>query len=76
MQIYKITATAAPSFHPVACRFAGSMADARTKRNELMERYGLSKKLVHVEPVEALTQKAELLGFINDLLKTYDKVTE
>lgn len=73
MQMYKVTAKAAPALFPVGCRFAASMAEARVRRTELMEQFNLPKKFVHVEPVDVLTQKAELLGFINGLLKTYDK---
>ena len=76
MQMHKVTVKPPPSFGIVACRFAASMAEARVRRTELMEQFNLPKKFVHVEPIDVPTQKAELISFINGLLKTYDKAPE
>lgn len=50
-------------------RFGGSMADARTWRNTIVNDYdGIKKSEVKIEEIEIPTSKAELLEFINNLL--------
>lgn len=73
MRLHKITAVDPISNAPLACRFAASMAEARVRRNELMEKLELQKKFVHVVETNVLTQKPDLLAFINGLLEGYDR---
>lgn len=55
-------------------RYAGTRADARTKRDELVEQLGSKKKDIKIEQVEVPTAKAELLDFINGLASKADAV--
>ncbi len=58
---------------PGAKRYAATNADARTKRDELVEQLGCKKKDVEIEQVEVPTAKAELLEFINELCVELDE---
>lgn len=52
---------------PGAKRYAATNADARAKRDELVERLGCKKKDIEIEQAEVPTAKADLLEFINSL---------
>lgn len=58
-----------------AVRYGGTNADAKDQRDELMEKYGLRKKDVVTTEVDIPTGKADLLAFINDLVKKQDPST-
>lgn len=58
---------------PGAKRYAATNADARTKRDELVEQLGCKKKDVEIEQAEVPTAKAELLEFINGLCAELDE---
>jgi len=60
----------------VGTRFAGTAADSKTKRDELMEQFDIKKKDVEIEDCEIPTAKAELLDFINEVAATGDMVFE
>lgn len=50
-------------------RYAGTQADARKVREELVEEFDVKKSSITIEEVEVPTAKAELLAFINGLCK-------
>lgn len=50
-------------------RFAGAMAGAREQKNELVEEKGVDKKEVAIDDIEIPTGKAELVPFLNDIIK-------
>jgi hemoglobin-like flavoprotein len=58
---------------PGAKRYAATNADARAKRDELVEQLGCKKKDVEIEQAEVPTAKAELLDFINELCTELDE---
>jgi hemoglobin-like flavoprotein len=58
---------------PGAKRYAATNADARTKRDELVEQLGCKKKDVEIEQAEVPTAKADLLDFINELCTELDE---
>lgn len=58
---------------PGAKRYAATNADARAKRDELVEQLGCKKKDVEIEQAEVPTTKAELLDFINELCIELDE---
>ena len=64
MRVYKVEATIGAV---VATRYGSTAADGKVKRDELMAKFGASKKEVTVEQVEIPTSKADLLLFINEL---------
>lgn len=66
MRCYQVTG-------PGAKRYAATNADARAKRDELVEQLGCKKKDVEIEQVEVPTAKAELLEFINELCAELDE---
>jgi len=68
VRAYRVTAGA--GYTP---RFAGSQAEARAKREELMGVYDLKKSQISIEEEEVPTSKSELLPFINGLLSKYGK---
>ena len=57
---------------PGAKRYAGTQADARTKREELMALTNSKKKDVSIEEAEIPAGKSEQLDFINELCKELD----
>lgn len=59
---------------PGAKRYGSTQADARTKREELVELIGCKKKDVEIEEVEVPVSKADLLEFINGLCAESDKL--
>jgi len=61
MRVYKVSAG-------VHIRLGGSQADARAKRDELVEKFGFKKKDVAIEEMELPTGKALLLDAVNELL--------
>jgi len=64
MRLYAISIL---SGRPAA--FAGTMADARAKRQELVEtKEDVKKKDVEISEIEVLTNKTGLLAFLNDLV--------
>lgn len=54
-------------------RFAGTQAEVRTLKAELMEACVCDKKQVQVTEVEVLLAKDELLSFLNELAAEGDK---
>lgn len=58
---------------PGGRRYAGSMADARAKRDELVEKLGCRKKDVDIEEVDIETGKGPVLDFINALCAEADR---
>lgn len=64
MRVYKVEATIGVT---VATRYGSTAADGKVKRDELMAKFGASKKEMTVEQVEIPTAKADLLLFINEL---------
>lgn len=59
--------------HPRAKRYVATNADARATREELVTFYGGKKKDVEIDQVEVPLAKAELLDFINNMIKADDK---
>lgn len=75
MRCYKVIVmgTAPTEFRPAsAVRYAATNADARALREELMAEFKVKKKDVEVVQAEVPTAKADLLGFLNDMLKPRD----
>ena len=58
---------------PGAKRYAATNADARAKRDELVERLGCKKKDIEIEQTDIPVAKAELLNFINELCIELDE---
>lgn len=58
---------------PGVKRYAATNADARAKRDELVEQLGCKKKDVEIEQAEVPTAKADLLEFINGLCAELDE---
>jgi hypothetical protein len=58
---------------PGAKRYGSTQADARAKRDELVDQLGCKKKDVEIEEVEVPVSKADLLEFINGLCAEADK---
>ena len=54
-------------------RFAGSQAEAREKREELMTLLNVKKSAISIKEEEVPTSKTDLLPFLNDLLKQHGK---
>lgn len=62
---------------PGAKRYAATNADARTKRDELVEQLGCKKKKdVKIEQTDIPVAKVDLLEFINGLCAELDKESE
>lgn len=59
-----------------AKRYGSTNADAKEKRNELMEARNVKKKDVTIEQVEVPADKAGLLEFINGLCAEGDTKAE
>lgn len=57
---------------PGAKRYAATNADARTKRDELVEQLDCKKKDVEIEQTDIPVAKADLLKFINTLCAETD----
>lgn len=56
-----------------AVRFAGSMAQARAERDELVTIKGVRKKDIKIsEEIEIPTNKTELIQFLNEELSAKD----
>ena len=70
MRAYKVTAAG------LGFRFAASQADARAKRDELVEKFEIKKSKVEIEEIEIPTGKAGTLEFINEVAQEADKVEE
>lgn len=68
MNAYKIQA-------PTGVRFAGSMSEAREKRNELCSTLGWKKTEVEISDYVVETQKAPLLMLLNTVASLADGVT-
>jgi len=66
MRCYQVTG-------PGAKRYAATNADARAKRDELVEQLGCKKKDVIIEQTDIPVTKAELLEFINGLCAELDE---
>ena len=74
MRAYKVIAT--DGEFQLGFRFAGTSADARATRDQLVEQFGVKKKDVTIEDCEIPTAKAELLEFINTLVADQDAQEE
>lgn len=72
MRAYQVTAKDGDTV--LGTRYAGTQADARTKRDELMAQFDVTKSAVETEEVEVPVAKAELLDFINELASKADAV--
>jgi hypothetical protein len=57
-------------------RFGSTQADARAKRDELVEKFEVKKSKVTIEEVEIPTGKADLLEFVNNLAEQQDAEAE
>lgn len=55
-----------------AVRYGGTGADAKDKRDSLMDKYGLRKKDVVTIEIDIPTAKNDLLDFINGLVAKSD----
>ena len=53
-------------------RFGGSNADARAKRDDLIEKFDIKKSQVSIEETEIPTDKAGLLEFLNAVMEEVD----
>lgn len=65
MRAYKVSAEG-------MFRYAGTQADARAARDEIVEALGCKKKDVEIEEAEIPTGKEGLLEFVNDLAELAD----
>jgi hypothetical protein len=72
MRAYQVTAKDGPTV--LGTRYAGTQADARTKRGELMAQFDVKKNQVTIDEVEVPVAKADLLEFINELASQADAV--
>lgn len=57
-------------------RYAGTQADARVTRDDIVEQTGCKKKDVSIEEAEIPVAKAELIAFVNELCAKLDKDLE
>jgi hypothetical protein len=57
-------------------RFGASQADAKAKRDELIEKFGVKKSATSIEETEIPTGKSDLLEYINGLMAEDDAVEE
>lgn len=71
MRCYKIKAVGKDGV--VATRYAGTNADAKDTRDQLVQKTGLKKKDVSIDQDEVPMAKADLLDFINALLVKQDR---
>lgn len=74
MKAYKVQAVEGDVV--VATRYAGSQAQVRELRDQLMEQFDVKRKQVSSEEVEIPTGKAELLEFINTVAAEADLTVE
>jgi hypothetical protein len=51
-------------------RWAGTQADARAAKQQMMEDFGLKRSQVDVDEEDVPTDKAGLLAFLNDRVRT------
>lgn len=65
MKLYKVSSGS-------VVRYAGSMAEVKVHRDNIVEITGCKKKDVFVADAEVGTSKSELLPFINELCKLAD----
>lgn len=72
MRAYQVTAYDDDTV--LGTRFAGTQADARAKRDELMAQFDVKKAAVTTEEVEIPVAKTELLEFVNELAAQADAV--
>jgi len=78
MRAYKVTAVEHDGGEEftLGTRYAGTNAEARATRDQLVEQFGLKKKDVTIEEAEIPVAKADLLAFINELLTEQDYVED
>lgn len=74
MRAYKIVAVDGDT--TLATRLAGTQADAKTTRDELMEQFDVKKNSVTIEEEEVPMDKPSLLAYINAILEGQDAVEE
>lgn len=74
MRAYKVSAV--EDGEVIGFRYGTTQADAREKRDELVELFGVKKKDVTIEEEEIPVAKAELIEFINGLAALGDAVEE
>jgi len=74
MRAYKVTAAEGETV--LGFRFGSTQADAKAKRDELMEQFSIKKSAIETEEVEIPVAKAELLAFINELAAGQDAVED
>ena len=78
MRAYKVSAIEKDGDEEftLGTRYAGTNAEARATRDQLVEQFGVKKKDVSIEEAEVPTAKADLLVFINELLTEQDYVED
>lgn len=72
MRAYQVTAKDGDEV--LGTRFAGTQADSRSTRDELMEQFDVKKSAVEIEEVEIPMAKPDLLAWINELSAKSDAV--
>lgn len=70
MRVYQVSAEVDEVV--VATRYGSTAADAKTKRDELVEALELKKSQVTIEQIEIPTHKADFLEWLNELVTGYD----
>lgn len=74
MRTYQVTAQEGETV--LATRYGSTQADAREKRDALVEQFSIKKSQVTIEEVDVSLAKPELLAFINELAAKADAVEE
>jgi len=69
MRCYTVTTRTSPPLK----RFAGTQADAKKTRDQLMVDADVKKKDVVIEETEVPVAKAALIQFLNDLIDSSNK---
>ena len=74
MRAYKVIAVDGAA--QLGFRFAGTAAESKIKRDELVAQFSIKKKDVSIEDCEVPTGKAELLEFLNTMAAEQDAVED
>lgn len=70
MKLYKVAVE--EDGQKLAVRFAGSMAEVRSAKNDLAVVTGVNKKKIDHEEVEIASGKQGLLTFLNEEMASFD----
>ena len=65
MRVYQIVINGGTTALPVR-RYAGSEAEARKVRMDLMTEFSMKRSAIEIAPVDIPTSKGDLLVFLND----------